>query len=65
MGLKISELNTVQRSDMGCFQNDFWRTALLKRFLPARGAQTPPIAGLKTWKAPLRVRCAEVISSCL
>jgi len=62
MGLKILQLHDLERASVSCFQYDFRSAAMLKRLLPARGAQAPSITWLQSGKAPLGMWRTEIIS---
>jgi hypothetical protein len=59
---EVFEIAKGQRGFVRGFEDDFWRVAGVERFLPAWGAEAPPVAGLEAGEAPLKVGRREVVA---
>src|SRR5262249_11591363 len=61
--LEIGERAVAQRALVGGAQHHARRLLGLDRFLPARRAQAPAVAGLEAGKAVGRQRCREIVAA--
>src|SRR4051812_24534520 len=62
MRFEILEVAKRERAFMRRGEDDFRGGAVIKRFLPARGAKAPAVARLQTGEAPLQVRRRKIVA---
>src|SRR5512135_3419348 len=63
VALEVRERAVFERALMGRTQDDAWGAPSLERFLPARRAEAPAVAGLQAREAEFRHRRREIVAA--
>ena len=63
VGFQVGQIDKLQRRRVGGFEDDWRRHAGIQSFLPARDAQTPPVARLQTKKTRRGHRRDQVVAA--